>query len=122
LIPERDLGGFSAEAFLKFGERERLRTLPSENLAVEDEFTWKSEDGSGELREFGDFVESSGKDLDALRLLVNLGADAVVLFFDQKLGLFGVEEIGGVFDGRGEHEADGMEKSDGGCGELIGNG
>jgi len=122
LLAGEQIDLFAAETLLEFGEWDSASVTPADDFAVEDEIADDAADRLEEFGEFGDAVEGAGVDFDLRVALVNLGADAIELVFDQgAVGERG-DEIGRSFRGAGQHDGDGAEELERDGGKFVGHG
>src|SRR5258708_18035411 len=112
----------AAQALMKCGEWDGAASAEADYFAIEDEIAGDVADGLEEIGEFGDGIEGSGIDFDLRIALVERGADAVKLVFQEGAVGEGGDEVGGSLRGTGEHDGDGAEELERDGRELVGDG
>ena len=113
-IFKKEVSLLASEALLERMKRQGAFIAPSQNLRIENGFTSKFRSGAGYLgKTGGDDLQVAGENLRALRVGVDLGANAVELRLDPERGGIGKSGLngGGIRFGRGQHALDRLEKS-----------
>ena len=94
---------FTTQALLQFGERDCAPIAPADDFAIEDEIAGNFAKRSCQLWKFGDAIQRARIHLYFVAALVNLSANAVEFFFDERTGGKHFDEFRRRIDRTREH-------------------
>ena len=94
------------QPLLQFQQRNRAPVAPADDFAIENEIAGDFAKRSGQLWKFGDAIEGAGIHLDGVAAFVNLRANAVEFFFDERTGGKHFDEFRRRIDRTREHARD----------------